>query len=144
MRAELAAAFREEMKKARAARANGDIKACLKYLERAHVLGQRNLWPHILTHAWMLRVGWRQRDYREVFGQILRLAATVPGALTGWVPAGNTGRANVSALRRMPIPAEFRPYFADQSMLRSVLIRLSAIALLVVLAITGTNILAAV
>ena len=29
-------------------------------LERAHILGQRYLLPHIHTHFLMLRIGWKQ------------------------------------------------------------------------------------
>ena len=111
----LAEAFSREMTAARAAWAAGDPDATFGFLERAHILGQRDFLPHVLTHAWMLRVGWRRRDRREILGQVLRLVATIPGAVFGWVPAGNTGGANVSALKPMPIPAEFAPYFADRS-----------------------------
>lgn len=137
MRTELAVSFHKEMQAARMAWARNDLKACFSYLERAHILGQRNLWSHFLTHAWMLRVGWRQRDYHEVFGQILRLVATVPGALIGWVPAGNTGGAKVPALKPMPLPPEFKPYFAKHSMLRSILIRLAVISVVIALVVVA-------
>jgi hypothetical protein len=133
----LAAAYRREMDAARAAWAAGDANATFGFLERAHILGQRHLVPHIVTHLWMLRVGWRRRDGREIFGQLLRLAATLPGALFGWVPAGNTGGANVSALRPMPMPPEFAHHFADVSMARTVLVRVAALALIGVLAFGG-------
>lgn len=54
----------------------------------------------------MLRIGWRRRDWREVRGQVIRLAA---GGLLSWLnrlPAGNTGGANVPATRTMPLPAD--------------------------------------
>jgi hypothetical protein len=81
----------------------------------------------------MLRVGLHRRDGREIFGQLLRLVATLPGALFGWVPAGNTGGANVSALRPMPMPPEFAHHFAGFSMARTVVVRLAILALLGVL-----------
>jgi 7,8-dihydropterin-6-yl-methyl-4-(beta-D-ribofuranosyl)aminobenzene 5'-phosphate synthase len=133
----LAEAFNREMGAARAAWAAGHADVTFRLLERAHILGQRHLWPHILTHLWMLRVGWRHRDWREVFGQLLRLAATLPAALFGWVPVGNTGGANVSALRPMPVPPEFGYLFRDTSKPRRTLVILLRIFLIVFLAITG-------
>ena len=137
MKPSLATAFRHEMEAARTAWRAGDPDAAFGFLERAHILGQRHLWPHVLTHLWMLRVGWRRRDGREIFGQVARLFATLPGALLGWVPAGNTGGANVSALRPMPIPAEFAHHFAGYSMRRSVTRRLTVLVIVGVLALAG-------
>ena len=137
MKPSLANAFRHEMEAARVAWRAGDLDAAFGFLERAHILGQRHLWPHVLTHLWMLRVGWRRRDGREIFGQVARLFATLPGALLGWVPAGNTGGANVSALRPMPIPAEFAHHFAGYSMRRSVTRRLAVLVIVGVLALAG-------
>ncbi len=38
----------------------------------------------------------------------LRLALAPIGALTGGIPAGNTGRSNISAFETMAIPADLR------------------------------------
>jgi hypothetical protein len=55
----------------------------------------------------MLKLRASVRDWREVVGQMSRfIAATVFSRI--WVPIGNTGRANVSTLRPMPIPADLR------------------------------------
>jgi hypothetical protein len=55
----------------------------------------------------MLKLGAAVGDTREVFGQMSRIvAATVFSRI--WVPAGNTGRANVSAVQPMPIPDDLR------------------------------------
>ena len=131
----LAAAFRHEMDAARAAWSAGDDHAAFARLERAHILGQRHFIPHVLTHIWMLRVGWKRRDRREVAGQLLRLAATVPGALIGWVPAGNTGGANVPALRSMRIPSELAHHFVGANMARAVTVRLALLAVIGALAL---------
>jgi hypothetical protein len=56
----------------------------------------------------MLGAAGRRRDGREVAGQLLRLALAVPGSLTGRYPIGNTGGADVSAFRPMPIPEDLR------------------------------------
>jgi hypothetical protein len=123
----LAQAFNIEMQAAREAWARRDLEATFGRLERAHILGQRSLWPHILTHLWMLRVGWQRQDRREIAGQLLRLVATLPGALIGWVPAGNTGGANVSALKPMPIPPEFEHHFEGEDMRSTIAFRLLAL-----------------
>lgn len=85
MKPALAIAFQHEMDAARDAWRTGDLASTFEFLERAHILGQRHLYPHALTHVWMLRVGLRRRDRREVVGQTARLFATLPMAMIGWV-----------------------------------------------------------
>jgi len=99
------AAFDDEMRQADAAERAGDLATAFAHLERAHILGQRAPLAHTHAHLRMLRIGLRRRDMREVLGQLLR----IPAALTKsrlWVPRGNTGGANVPALRPMPVPAD--------------------------------------
>ena len=79
-------AYQSAMTRAMTALANNELDAAFASLERAHILGQRYLIAHIVTHVWMLRVGICRRDVREIAGQILRLFATLPGYLFGWVP----------------------------------------------------------
>lgn len=111
MKRELRDAFETEMAHARTAYGRGDLDAAFLHLERAHVLGQRFFRPHWVSHWWMLRVGLRRGDSREIAGQVLRLAAVGPLSLVGWVPLGNTGGANVSAVKPMPIPDDLARYF---------------------------------
>lgn len=111
MSPDLRSAFTLEMSAAKAAYAEGDMASAFGKLERAHILGQRALWPHIITHWWMLKVAWRKADWREIRGQITRMIAAVFGYIFGWVPLGNTGGANVSPIKPMPIPAEFAHFF---------------------------------
>ena len=127
-------AFRNEMNAARIAWSAGDLDTAFHRLERAHILGQRRLWTHLVTHVWMLGIGWQRRDRREIAGQILRLIATFPAALIGWVPAGNTGGANVSALKPMPLPPEFEAYFVRDNMQRNVILRLMLLGMLAAVA----------
>lgn len=91
-----------------AARA-ADAAVAFKHLERAHILGQRNVFAHCRAHWRMLVHGWQQRDRFEVIGQLPRLLAALTKTLI-WVPTGNTGGARVSAFRAMPIPADLRRY----------------------------------
>ena len=111
MSPDLRSAFAFEMSSARTAYAEGNLDYAFAKLERAHILGQRALWPHIATHWWMLKVAWYKADWREIRGQIARMIAAVFGYVFGWVPLGNTGGANVSPIKPMPIPAEFARFF---------------------------------
>jgi hypothetical protein len=58
----------------------------------------------------MLRYALVQRDWREVAGQVLRLALAPIGAVIKQIPIGNTGRSNVSAFQPMPIPEDLRQF----------------------------------
>lgn len=113
MRRDLEAAFDEEMRRAKEAFTAQSWDVSFAHLERAHILGQRYFVTHILTHWWMLRVALAKTDWREMRGQVMRMAAVVPGYLFGWVPKGNTGGANVSALKPMPIPDDLAPLLKD-------------------------------
>lgn len=82
----------------------GDVPAAWVALERAHVLSQPMLVPHLGVHLTMLDFAWRTRDRREVAGQLLRLALAPLGHVTGRTPPGNTGRSDVSAFAPMAVP----------------------------------------
>ncbi|HUR23199.1 MAG TPA: DUF3703 domain-containing protein [Acidimicrobiales bacterium] len=109
-RARLLQAWSDERDAAGAARRRGDTSGEWKHLERAHILSQPMVVPHLRTHIAMLGAGLRRHDRREVVGQLLRLVVAGPGSLTGRYPIGNTGGADVSALAPMPIPEDLRPY----------------------------------
>lgn len=105
------AAFRADMAAGRQAWRAGDLVAAYHHFERAHILGQRYVWPHAWSHWWLLRAGWRARDTREVLGQVPRILAALVFSRF-WVPLGNTGRARVSAFRPMPVPADLAAVLA--------------------------------
>lgn len=103
----LAHAFDHEWNAARNARRRGELAVAFIHLERAHILGQTHTWRHLKSHAGMLHIGWLRRDRREILGQLPRMvAATLFSRI--WVPRGNTGGANVSAFRPMPVPADLQ------------------------------------
>jgi hypothetical protein len=116
-------AFRNEMACARSAESNEDLLRAKKHLERAHILGQRWLFAHMEAHFQMLRLAHKSSDTKEVRGQLIRLIGLTPFHIIGWVPVGNTGGANVSATRPMPIPTEFQPYFEGHSLRRGFALR---------------------
>lgn len=104
----LQAAFDAEMQCARRALAGDRLGEAFSHLERAHVLGQWYVRTHAITHLYMLRIGWRRRDLREILGQLIRIPGGMIGSAIGRVPRGNTGGANVSAMRPLPVPPDLR------------------------------------
>ena len=78
-----------------------------QWLERAHILTQRQPVPHARSHWLMLVLGWQTGDYREVAGQLPRIVAALLFSKI-WVPIGNTGRSRISAFAPMPISQELQ------------------------------------
>ncbi len=107
-RALILSAYQHEMELAVDARIKGDLNLAFYHYERAHILSQKYTVLHIRSHLGMLYVGYLRKDLREIFGQCVRVfAALIFSKL--WVPIGNTGGANVSALKSMPIPDDLKP-----------------------------------
>ncbi|MDX1636255.1 MAG: DUF3703 domain-containing protein [Marinobacter sp.] len=97
-----------ELVKARQARSEGERELEFTHLERAHVLGQASTYWHVKVHVLMLMWALRQRDLREFLGQVFRTLGAALGTALGMVPQGNTGGANVSPFRKMPIDPELQ------------------------------------
>lgn len=94
-----------ELAAAKAAESAGRASEAFAHLERAHVLGQASTLHHVRAHVHMLRWAFSHRKPRELVGQLLRIV----GAATKtafWIPVGNTGGANVSPFRPMPVPTD--------------------------------------
>jgi len=104
MRDRLRIAFDAELAAAAAAI---EHRLRLHHLSRAHILSQRYTWPHVRVHILMLRAGVESLDAREVVGQLTRVVAAALFSRI-WVPIGNTGLADVSAVRPMPVPEDLR------------------------------------
>ncbi|MBY5993919.1 DUF3703 domain-containing protein [Ferrimonas balearica] len=100
-------AFAAQMARAKAFYQDGVWDQAFYHLENAHVLGQRSIRRHALSHWWMLKVGWRQRRWGEVASQLPRLMASLVVSRV-WVPPGNTGGSNVSPFQAMPLRKELR------------------------------------
>lgn len=100
-------AYEEELLAASNATAAREAELAFHHLERAHILSQRHTLEHVRVHWLMLRLGLTVGAWREVVGQSTRIVAAALFSRI-WVPIGNTGRANVSALRPMPVPDELR------------------------------------
>lgn len=81
-------------------------------LERAHVLSQTSTREHVRVHWHMLIWGLQQRNAKEIAGQILRIVGAATKTALGLVPTGNTGGANVSPLKPMPVPGDLAEILA--------------------------------
>ena len=90
-----------------------DFESAWRLLEDAHILSQPWIRPHLRVHLAMLSHGWQQRERAEVVGQVARLIVAGPGSALGRYPAGNTGRANVSAFKPMPIRDDLASLLSD-------------------------------
>ena len=97
-----------ELLAAAQAEAAGSPQTAFTHLERAHVVGQAATAHHVRVHWLMLQWGQRQRNYREVLGQMLRIVGAATKTFIGFIPNGNTGGANVSAIKPLPIPPDLQ------------------------------------
>jgi hypothetical protein len=97
-----------EIEKASGFLKNDDLASAFRHLERAHVLGQAVTFEHTRVHWLMLKIGWKKRDWREIFGQLFRLVGASTKTPFGIYPTGNTGGANVSPFKPMPIPDDLQ------------------------------------
>lgn len=86
----------------------GHLDTAFRHLERAHVLSQPTTGEHVRVHWRMFRFAVRNRMTGEAFGQAWRIATAAIFTAFGLVPEGNTGGANVSGFRRMPVPQDLR------------------------------------
>ena len=60
--------FKAELEKAKTAIAAQDFEAAWSALQRAHILGQRDTVAYFIIHWNMLKLAWKQKDFREVMG----------------------------------------------------------------------------
>jgi len=103
-------AFNAELAKGKHHFFKGDHPKAFHHFERAHVLGQFYVLPHVRSHIWMFFVGLRTGNLREIGGQLIRIPLGMIGSALGKVPKGNTGGANVKLSKTMPIPDDLAQY----------------------------------
>lgn len=108
MNEKLRESIEKEIAEAERLSAAGDLEAAFGHLERAHVLGQSSTFQHTRVHTLMLKNGLKRRDAKEVLGQTMRIVGASTKTPFGIYPAGNTGGANVSPFRPMPIADDLR------------------------------------
>ena len=93
----------EELALARNEQNYGNKAEAFAHLENAHVLGQASTRLHVKVHVQMLLWAVKQGNIGEFFGQLLRIVGAATKTVFGLVPHGNTGGANVSPFKAMPI-----------------------------------------
>jgi hypothetical protein len=120
MKPAVKAAYRAALDQGRTA---STPEAAFAALERAHILGQRDLLAHFQIHMLMLQWARAQRDGREISGQVLRLLAVLPGFVIGWVPVGNPGGSNISALTPVPLSPDIKALLGEVRIGRDIAVR---------------------
>lgn len=101
-----------EVERAREAERLGRFAVAFQHLERAHVLGQMSTREHVRVHWLMLLWGAKQGSAREVLGQLLRIVGALTKTAFDLVPSGNTGGANISPFKPLPVPADLADILA--------------------------------
>ncbi|QRK07780.1 DUF3703 domain-containing protein [Archangium violaceum] len=61
----------------------------------------------------MFTFAWRTRDWRELLGQVPRLALAGPGSRLGRAPLGNTGGTDVGIFTPMVIHEDLQAMLRD-------------------------------
>ena len=100
----------EELQLASLANSQGDKIKAFKHLENAHVIGQNSTYLHVKVHCLMFTCALKERKPKELLGQVLRVFGAATKTAIGLVPEGNTGGANVSPFKVMPISVEHANY----------------------------------
>ncbi len=101
-------AFEAEIAQAKRLLVQGLVEAGFKHLERAHVIGQAYVIPHVVSHWLMFKVEVRRRQPVAAFGQAVRIVLGALGSAVGVIPTGNTGGSDISMFNRMPIEPELK------------------------------------
>jgi hypothetical protein len=107
---DLKTAFYHQIRLGKEALKERKFEASFYHLENAHILGQKHIIRHTISHYWMLVFGIRMNSLKEIIGQITRIIAALLFTLI-WVPRGNTGGANISPIKIMPIRTALKKYF---------------------------------
>ena len=96
----------EEIRTSAAESREGNSAQAFTHLENAHVLGQESTYLHVLAHIHMARWAVRQKDFKELAGQIIRIIGAATKTAVGLVPIGNTGGSNISPFKPLPLSDE--------------------------------------
>ncbi len=107
-------AFETEMARALPLIEQGDLTGAMVHLERAHVIGQAHVLPHVRSHWQILRVELRRGRPLAVLGQAVRMVLGALGSAVGVVPTGNTGGSDISMFRRLPIAPDLQDIIAGR------------------------------
>ncbi|MFB2896251.1 DUF3703 domain-containing protein [Aerosakkonemataceae cyanobacterium BLCC-F50] len=101
--------FNAELCRAKIAIAQSDFPTAWTALQRAHILGQRDATSHLIVHWNMLKLAWKQQDFREIVGQIMPTILAVPLTLfMGKFRSFRGGKANIDESEKMSIPEDIQ------------------------------------
>ncbi|MBL8786410.1 MAG: DUF3703 domain-containing protein [Deltaproteobacteria bacterium] len=84
-----------------------------RHLERGHILSQPFAGLHVKVHVHMIRRAFRDRNWRELVGQLPRLVLAGPGSLLGRYPRGNRGTTTISMFRPEPMPSDLASLLSE-------------------------------
>ncbi|MCG7501842.1 DUF3703 domain-containing protein [Tenacibaculum sp. Mcav3-52] len=102
--------FYKQLTLAKKALKSKSFQVSFYHLENAHVLGQKHVYRHSISHYYMLVYGIKTNSSKEIIGQLFRIIASILFTLI-WVPTGNTGGTNISAVKPIPVRKELQKYF---------------------------------
>jgi hypothetical protein len=102
----LKAAFEAEMAAAERLIQAGRLNRAMRHLERAHVIGQSYVRPHVRSHWSMFRIAVKRNSLADGLGQAVRIILGAFGSAIGVVPIGNTGGTDISMFARVPVDPE--------------------------------------
>jgi len=101
--------FKAELRNAKVAIEASDRETAWIALQRAHILGQADPVTHAIAHWEMLKLAWRQRDVKEIAGQLMPTVLAVPFTLLfGRRRSLRDGRVNISDAERRSIPEDIQ------------------------------------
>ena len=101
--------FDAELGKAQIAIDEKNFESAWIALQRAHILGQTEPIAHTIAHWTMLKLAWRQRDVKEIAGQLMAMLLAIPLTLVaGQRRSLRDGRVNISDTQRMSIPEDIQ------------------------------------
>ena len=97
--------FETELCQAQTAIATKDFESAWTALQRAHILAQAYPLPHAVVHWRMLKLAWKQKNIKELEGQLIPTVFAIPLTLLfGRTRSLRGGRVNISNLERKSIP----------------------------------------
>ena len=111
MKAKLIKIFQQEISAGKSLYNQKLYQDAFKKFERAHIIGQKYIVYHTISHYWMLKLAVKTKDFKEVYGQLIRIPLGILGSAIGLIPTGNTGGSNVSIFKSMEIPNDLKSLF---------------------------------
>ncbi len=103
------AAFLREADLAASYEASGDLRAAWRAHELGHIVSQPYVGLHLRSHATMLGLAWRTREYPEVLAQVVRVALAPVGHALGRTPPQNVGTGRFGLMEHGTWPSELDP-----------------------------------